>query len=148
MLFAAIPIGAAVMGLFSGWVSRIPRQGMVITFAILAWGGAMIGFGLSTAIWLAAVFLAIGGAADLVSAVHRSAMLQSAATDEMRGRMQGVFTVVVAGGPRIADMVHGWGGAAIGTAATVAIGGALVIVLTVVAVALMPVFWRYRPVND
>lgn len=148
VLFAAIPIGAAAMGLLSGWVSRMPRQGVVITVAIVAWGGAMIGFGLSTAIWLAAVFLAIGGAADLVSAVHRGAMLQSAATDEMRGRMQGVFTVVVAGGPRIADMVHGWGGATIGTAATVAIGGALVIVLTVVAVALMPAFWHYRPVND
>mgnify|MGYP007116581829 CR=1 FL=1 len=29
------------------------------------------------------------------------------APDQMRGRMQGVFTVVVAGGPRIADLVHG-----------------------------------------
>ena len=51
----------------------------------------------------------------MVSMVYRSAILQTAATDEMRGRMQGVFTVVVAGGPRIADLVHGWAAAGVGT---------------------------------
>ena len=34
-------------------------------------------------------------------------ILQQAASDELRGRLQGVFTVVVAGGPRLADAVHG-----------------------------------------
>jgi hypothetical protein len=58
--------------------------------------------------------------------------------------MQGVFTVVVAGGPRIADLVHGWAAAAVGTTAAAAGGGVLVIVLTVVAVACLPGFWRYH----
>ncbi|WP_436493526.1 MFS transporter [Actinokineospora sp. HUAS TT18] len=143
-LYAAIPIGSALFGLFSGWFARLPRQGAVVTVAVIAWGLAMVGFGLSTALWLAVVFLAIGGGADLVSAVHRSSMLQTEATDEMRGRMQGVFTVVVAGGPRIADLVHGWGGAAAGTAAAATVGGFAVVVLTVVTVAAVPTFWRYR----
>ena len=51
--------------------------------------------------------LAVSGAADLVSAVYRQTILQTYAPDEMRGRMQGVFIVVVAGGPRLADVVHG-----------------------------------------
>lgn len=143
-LYAAIPIGSALFGIFSGWFARMPRQGAVITISIIVWGLAMVGFGLTTALWLAVVFLAIGGGADLISAVHRSSMLQTEATDEMRGRMQGVFTVVVAGGPRIADVLHGWGGAALGTAAAATIGGVLVVVLTVAAVVAVPTFWRYR----
>lgn len=52
----------------------------------------------------------------MVSMVFRGAILLSAATDEMRGRMQGVFTVVVAGGPRLADVLHGTAGSVFGPA--------------------------------
>jgi membrane protein YdbS with pleckstrin-like domain len=55
-----------------------------------------------------------------------------------------VFTVVVAGGPRIADITHGWAAAGVGTAVAASGGGALVIVVVCVTVALVPAFWRYR----
>ncbi|WP_027944333.1 MFS transporter [Amycolatopsis taiwanensis] len=143
-LFAAIPIGSVVCGLFSGWLGRVRRQGVAVVVAICAWGLSVAGFGLAGSLWLAVVFLALGGAADMVSAIYRQAILQAAATDEMRGRMQGAFTVVVAGGPRIADLTHGWTAAGVGTAAAATGGGLLVIVLIVVAIALLPAFWRYR----
>jgi MFS family permease len=143
-LFAAIPIGAMVCGLASGWIGRIHRHGVGVAVAVCGWGVAMIGFGLAGSLWLAVVFLALGGVADMISAVYRSAILQEAATDEMRGRMQGVFTVVVAGGPRLADLTHGWAAAGVGTTAAAAGGGVLVIVLAVLAVMCLPAFWRYR----
>jgi len=144
VLFAAIPIGAVLCGLTSGWISNVSRHGLAVTLAVVAWGVAIIGFGLAGSLWIAAAFLALAGAADMVSMAFRGAILQSAATDEMRGRMQGVFIVVVAGGPRLADLLHGTGGAAFGTAAAVTAGGVLVIVTTVVAVLLLPAIWRYR----
>ena len=55
-----------------------------------------------------------------------------------------MFIVVVAGGPRMADVVHGAAAAAIGTALTAALGGVLVLVGLAVAVALAPSFYRYR----
>jgi MFS family permease len=143
-LYAAIPLGAFLCGLSSGWLSKISRHGAGVIIAVLVWGAAVAGFGLSSSLVLAVVFLAIGGAADMVSAVYRSSILQSAADDEMRGRMQGVFTVVVAGGPRIADMTHGWTAAGAGTAVAATGGGILVIVLTVLALIWLPSFWRYR----
>jgi MFS family permease len=143
-LYAAIPIGAVLFGLASGWLGHVSRHGVGVTIAVCAWGVAVIGFGLAHALWLAVVFLVLAGAADMVSMVYRSAILQSAATDEMRGRMQGVYTVVVAGGPRIGDVVHGWAAAAVGTTAAAAGGGALVITLVIVAVACLPGFWRYH----
>lgn len=144
LLFAAIPIGTVLLGFFSGWLSRIPRQGVAVVIAIGVWGVAVAGFGLTHSLWLAVTLLAIGGGADMISAVFRTAMLQSVATDEMRGRMQGVFTVVVAGGPRLADVVHGTAGAVIGTSAATVGGGLLVVVLIAVAVVCLPAFWRYH----
>ncbi|TCO58185.1 MFS transporter [Actinocrispum wychmicini] len=145
-LYAAIPLGAMLCGLSSGWISRITRHGAGVIVAVLVWGLAVLGFGLANSVWLAVVFLAVAGAADMVSAIYRTAILQTAAEDDMRGRMQGVFTVVVAGGPRLADVAHGWTAAAAGTTVAAAGGGILVIVLTIAWVVVIPVFWRYRAV--
>jgi len=95
-------------------------------------------------LWIALTFLAFGGAADMVSAAFRSTILQQAASDELRGRLQGVFIVVVAGGPRLADAVHGAAAAAAGTTVVAAGGGALVVVGVVIAALAVPAFVRYR----
>jgi hypothetical protein len=96
---------------------------------------------------VALVLLAVGGAADMASAAFRTSMLQSAADDSVRGRLQGVFTVVVAGGPRVADTLHGGVAAAAGAAATAAGGGVLVVVGVVIAALAVPSFVRYRVVS-
>ncbi len=153
LLFAAIPAGAVVGGVLSGWVSRVERQGRAVIVCILVWGAAMTGFGLAvsladhwhtTMLMVALTMLAIGGAADTASAAFRSSMLQSAADDAMRGRLQGVFIVVVAGGPRVADTLHGMAAAAVGTSAAAAGGGVLVVIGVVVASLAVPSFVRYR----
>ncbi|MEV8593649.1 MFS transporter [Streptomyces sp. NPDC052012] len=144
LLFAAIPVGAVLGGLFSGTFSRARRHGWMVIGSVVVWGLAITGFGLSGSLWLAVAFLAVAGVADMVSMVFRGAILLSAATDEMRGRMQGVFTVVVAGGPRLADLLHGTAGSAFGTRAAVAGGGALVVVVMLALAAAMPALRRYR----
>ncbi|HEY0813635.1 MAG TPA: MFS transporter [Pseudonocardia sp.] len=144
LLFAAIPLGTVVGGLFSGWLSRVRRQGVAVTAAICVWGLGVALFGLTHTLWLAVLLLAVAGAGDLVSAVFRSSMLQTVATDEMRGRMQGVFTVVVAGGPRLADLWHGSAAAYIGPGAASTVGGVAVIIGVLLAVARFREFWRYR----
>ncbi len=144
LLFAAIPIGAVIGGLFSGTFSRARRHGWMVIGAVVAWGAAITGFGLSDSLWLAVVFLALAGVADMVSMVFRGAILLSAATDEMRGRMQGVFTVVVAGGPRLADVLHGSAGSAFGARTAVAGGGILVMVVMLSLAFAVPALRRYR----
>ncbi|MDX3639238.1 MFS transporter [Streptomyces sp. MB09-02B] len=144
LLFAAIPIGAVVGGLMSGTFSRSHRHGLMVIAAVMAWGAAITGFGLSTSLWFAVAFLVVAGVADMVSMVFRGAILLSAATDEMRGRMQGVFTVVVAGGPRLADVLHGTAGAAFGTRTAVAGGGLLVMAAVLLLATATPALRRYR----
>ena len=157
LLAAAMSAGAVAGGVFSGWLPRIRRQGLTVVVAIVVWGVAMVGFGLAgglahgsagTFLWIALACLAIGGAADMVSAAFRSTILQQAASDEVRGRLQGVFTVVVAGGPRLADALHGGAAAVVGTTVAAAGGGALVLVGVAIAALAVPVFVRYRVADD
>lgn len=144
LLFAAIPIGAVSGGLLSGTFSRARAHGQMVIGSVVVWGLAIAAFGLSGSLWWAALFLAVGGVADMVSMVFRGAILQSAATDEMRGRMQGVFTVVVAGGPRLADLLHGVGGSAVGPRGATVAGGVLVAVAMLVLAVTRPALRRYR----
>ena len=153
LLFAAIPIGAVIGGVLSGWVSHVSAHGKAVVICILVWGAAMVGFGLAVGLasrWptvmlgVAVLMLTIGGAADMASAAFRMSMLQAAASDAVRGRLQGIFLVVVAGGPRVADVVHGASAAMVGTATAAAGGGVLVVIGTVVAALVVPSFVRYR----
>ncbi|GAA0623835.1 MFS transporter [Streptomyces crystallinus] len=107
LLVAAPALGALLGGVFSGWLSRVHRHGLAILLSVGAWGAAIAVFGLTRQLWLGLVFLALAGCADTVSMVFRNTMLQVAAPDEMRGRLQGVFIVVVAGGPRLGDFLAG-----------------------------------------
>ena len=139
--------------MLSGWVSHVSAHGKAVVICILVWGAAMIGFGLAVGLasrWpavmlgVAVLMLTVGGAADMASAAFRMSMLQAAASDAVRGRLQGIFLVVVAGGPRVADVVHGASAAMVGTATAAAGGGVLVVIGTVVAALVVPSFVRYR----
>ena len=74
-------------------------------------------------LWLALILLAIAGAADMVSAIFRNTILQVATPDSLRGRLTGVFIVVVAGGPRFGDVESGTVASLVGTEAAVVSGG-------------------------
>ncbi|WP_370248363.1 MFS transporter [Nocardioides sp.] len=156
LLFAAIPLGAVAGGVLSGWVSRVEAHGRAVVVCIVVWGAAIVGFGVAVGVAaevpaartpllvVAVTLLAVGGAADMASAAFRTSMLQAAASDDVRGRLQGIFIVVVAGGPRIADALHGAAAVSVGAAAAAAGGGVLVIVGVVVAALVVPSFVRYR----
>jgi len=145
-LYAAIAIGAVAGGLLSGWVGRVRRQGMALIGAIAGWGLFVAAAGASDRLWLTVGLLAIGGACDLVASVYRQTILQTYAPDEMRGRLQGVFTVVVAGGPRLGDLRAGAVAAAVGTEASWVGGGLACAVAILVLGVVVPSFTRYRPV--
>ncbi len=146
LLVAAVAIGSVVAGVFSGRLGNVHRQGVAVVVCVVAWGvsiaafGAVLlaagghdpGSGVSPLLWPAALCLVAAGAADAVSAVYRTTILQSATPDALRGRLQGVFIVVVAGGPRLGDLVAGTGGDLLGEALTPLLGG-----LACVAVVLL-----------
>ena len=164
VLTASVAAGAFLSSVFSGPVGRVRRQGLGIERAIIVYGGSITAFGLVlgaaalgwfapasvgetapnvTLIIAAALVLAVSGAADNVSSIFRSTMLQAAVPDAIRGRLQGVFIVVVAGGPRLGALYAG-------TLATLAalwfpplLGGLIIIGLVSLLVRLSPRFRTY-----
>jgi MFS family permease len=107
LLYAAVAAGSTVAALTTGWMSHARRLGRIVLVAVACWGIFIAAAGLVDTIWPAAVLFALAGAADSVSAVCRSTMMQVLTPDRMRGRISSVFSLVVAGGPRLGDVESG-----------------------------------------
>lgn len=165
ILTAALAVGAFLSSLFSGPVGRYRWHGKGIERAIAVYGVAIALFGVVLAVGffggfpasasvpntvlivLACLALALGGAADNVSAIYRSTMMQASVPDVMRGRLQGIFTVVVTGGPRLGALYAG-------TLATISalwfpplLGGIVIVVIVATLVRLTPRFRAYDALN-
>jgi MFS family permease len=144
LLGAAPAVGALLGALLSGWVSSVRRVGQAVIVAVAIWGVAITLFGLSTfSLALALVFLAVAGAADVLSAVFRSTIVQLAAPDELRGRVSSIHILVVTSGPRLGDIEAAAVASVIGAQASVISGGILCVAGTLVIAALLPAFIRY-----
>jgi len=143
-LYASIALGSVVAGLTSGWIGRIRRQGLALVSAVVVWGIAVAVAGFAHTLWLAVALLGLGGAADLVSAVYRQTILQTYAPDELRGRLQGVFTAVVAGGPRLGDVRAGAMVVPFGLTGSWVGGGIACSVIALLLAFAFPALLRYR----
>lgn len=164
LLLASFAVGGILSSLGSGRLTGLRWQGRAIRNAIVSYGLAILGFGLVLAVtelgggavasmdfgdvnrWalaLAGLCLAVAGGSDNISAIFRQSILQAAVPDHLRGRTQGVFTVVVTGGPRLGQMFAGSLATLTATWVPSVVGGFLVVVLVVVTVARVTSFRDY-----
>ncbi|MGG7464438.1 MFS transporter [Plantibacter sp. YIM 135347] len=162
VLTATMAIGALISSLLSGPIGRVDHQGrgiqaaiVVYGFAIAAFGGVLAWVTLSgaavhgadslnvSAIVCAGIALAIAGAADNVSSIFRMTMLQTAVPDAVRGRLQGLFVVVVTGGPRLGDLYIGLAASAFALWMPPLAGGLLIAAIVWTLVRTNPRFRSY-----
>ncbi|MEV8350919.1 MFS transporter [Streptomyces niveus] len=104
---SAVAVGGITAGLLSGTVTRRRRAGLVQLTAAGVWGLALAGFGLAGPLWLALGCLAVAGAADTVSVVTRSALVQLETPDAYRGRVSSVEHVIGVAGPELGNFRGG-----------------------------------------
>lgn len=159
-LTASVAAGTFLSSVFSGRVARYRWHGRGIARAIQVYGGAITLFG---AVLLVGTFvpgadeqtphlaliaaaclaLAVSGGADNVSSIYRNTMMQAAVPDAMRGRLQGIFIVVVAGGPRLGALYAGALASLTALWFPPLLGGLVVIVLITVLLRRVPRFREY-----
>jgi hypothetical protein len=106
-LYAAPAAGAFIGAVTTGWVGGVRRPGRAVLIAVTGWGAAIAAFGLTSWLPLGLLFLAIAGAADVISAVFRGTILQLQVPDRLRGRLNAINIAVVTGGPRLGDLEAG-----------------------------------------
>jgi hypothetical protein len=146
LLSAAPAVGAVLATVAMMAIApRIARQGVLLLWAVVAYGLATIAFGVSTAFWLAFATFAMTGAADAVSTVIRNVMRQLETPDAMRGRMVGVNMVFFMGGPQLGELEAGLAAQWIGARLSVVTGGVGCLIATAVIAAVTPALTRYRP---
>ncbi|MBC7643683.1 MAG: MFS transporter [Thermoleophilia bacterium] len=124
-LLNAAPAFGALAGLLmlGGLTARVEREGLVVLVSIALWGLAIALFGLSPWFIPGLIFLALAGAADMVSAVFRQTILLDIVPDELRGRTSSVHILVVSGGPPIGDFEAGAAATFFGVRTSIVLGG-------------------------
>ena len=143
LLYAAVAAGSTVAALTTGWLLHARWLGRIVLGAVAVWGAFIALAGLVDSIWLAAFFFACAGAADSVSAVCRTTMLQTLTPDRMRGRTNSVYGLVVAGGPRLGDVESGTVAALTSASFSVVSGGLACLASVGLVAALFPQLAAY-----
>lgn len=134
LFLSAVAVGGIVAGLLSGTVTRWRRSGLVQLTAAGVWGLALAGFGLAGPLWLALGLLAVAGAADTVSVVTRSTVVQLETPDAYRGRVSSAEHVIGVAGPHLGNFRGGAVASATSAPFSLVTGG-LLATLAIVAVA-------------
>lgn len=143
VLYAAVSAGGVLAGLLSGAFTRVRRHGVAVAVSVVVWGLTVAGFGSAGSLLAAVAWLLPAGGALLALGVFRKTVLQTAVPDGMRGRLQGIDTVVAVGGPRLGDLLHGTAGAALGVSWTVTGGGLLTVAAGIALLLFFPGFRRH-----
>jgi MFS family permease len=144
LLYAAPSVGSLSGALLTGWIARVRFQGRATVLLVCLWGLAITGFGLSAGhLWLGLLFLALGGSADVFSAVFRNTILQTSIPDRLRGRLSALQYVIISSGPRLGDTESGVVAALTNVQFSVISGGVLSIVGAVLLGLCVPAFMRY-----
>ncbi|WP_328791804.1 MULTISPECIES: MFS transporter [unclassified Streptomyces] len=134
LFLSAVAVGGITAGLLSGTVTRWRRGGLVQLSAACVWGLALACFGLAEPLWLALGCLAVAGAADTVSVVTRSALVQQETPDAYRGRVSSVEHVIGVAGPELGNFRGGLVASATSAPFSLVLGG-LSAVMAIAAVA-------------
>ncbi|WP_345751116.1 MFS transporter [Microbacterium rhizophilus] len=161
LLTAATAVGVILSGLLSGRLGGVRRHGVAATAGTVAMGGAVAVFGALLlafdatggpvsgvradvpALVVLCAALALVGASDNVAGIFRTTMMQSATPDQLRGRLQGINTLVLTAGPRAGDVYAGLLAAGGILWFPPLLGGLLIAALALLAARLRPAFRDY-----
>jgi predicted MFS family arabinose efflux permease len=134
LFLSAVAVGGVTATALSGWVTRLARPGTVMLCGAAVWGAALALFGLTGSAWAGLGLLVVAGAADSVSVLSRTTIVQTRTPDALLGRVTAAEQIVGQAGPHLGNLrgglVAGWS-----SGATALITGGVLCVLAVAYVA-------------
>jgi MFS family permease len=143
LLYAAPAVGSFVFSATSGWTSRVHRHGMAVIVAAVVWGVAIIGFGLAPGLIASLAFLALAGAADMMSGVFRSVIWNQTIPDSLRGRLASIEMLSYTSGPALGNFEAGLVASLFSVRVSVVSGGVLCVAGCLLCALALPTFRKY-----
>ncbi len=138
ILRSAPAAGAVLMSLWLAWRPPMRRAGRALFLAVAAFGLFTIAFGLARTLWLSTLCLVLIGAADMISVVVRSTLLQLLVPDHLMGRVTSVNQIFVGSSNEIGSFESGLAARLIGTVPSVLFGGGMTLLV-------VGGTWRWAP---
>jgi MFS family permease len=137
-LRAAPAAGALLMSVFLARHPLQRRMGRTMFIAVIVFGTATIGFGLSTSFALSLGALIVLGSADVISVVIRQSLVQTKTPDAMRGRVNAVNSMFIGTSNQLGEFESGLTAAWFGVVPAVLIGGIGTIIVAIIWMRLFP----------
>jgi MFS family permease len=148
LLYSAETVGAMVATALSGWTGRVHHHGRAVVIAAAAYG-ACIGFaGLMPSLGLVAVFLALGGAADMISGIFRTTVWNQTIPESMRGRLAGIEMLSYSIGPLGGQVRSGMVADLWSVRGSIASGGFACVAGVAITAVWLRDFWSYDERTD
>ncbi len=148
MLFSGMAIGSLVMTLFSGWTPKVKFHGRAVVIAAALWAIFIIGLGQATTLTMALVFLALAGAADMMSGLFRGIIWNESVPNELRGRLSGIEMISYMSGPLLGNARAGWVASKYSVPFSITSGGIICTVAVILTAMALPKFWKYRKIES
>ena len=129
MLRAAPSLGASITMIWISIRKHAKHPGVLLMYCVAGFGLSIIGFGLSTNIYLSLLMLFLSGAFDSVSVVIRGNILQLQTPDHMRGRVSAVNTIFIGSSNEIGAFESGVAAKLLTTVPSVIFGGSMTLLI-------------------
>jgi MFS family permease len=138
VLRAAPAAGAALVAIALGVRPLSRRAGPAMLACVALFGAATVVFGASRSVPLSVAALLVLGAADMVSVVVRSTVIQLETPEAMRGRVSAVNAMFIAGSSELGELESGVTAALLGAVPAVILGGVGTLVVVAAYALLFP----------
>ncbi|MFC8271221.1 MFS transporter [Streptomyces sp. NPDC057271] len=148
LMYAAGSVGSLVLGLTSGWTSRIRRHGWLVVCGATAWGLAIAAAGWLSNVWLVLLCLAFAGAGDMASGLGRATIWNQTIPEELRGRLAGIEVLSYSVGPQLGQVRAGAMAGWTGTRAAIWSGGVACVASVGLLCLALPRLLRYDSETD
>lgn len=143
ILYSGMAIGSLMMTLFSGWTAKVKHHGRGVVIAATLWAVFIIGLGFAPNLPTALFFLALAGAADMMSGLFRGIIWNESVPNELRGRLSGIEMISYMSGPLLGNARAGWFAAKYSVPMSIMSGGIICTIAVIVTAFALPQFWKY-----
>ncbi|TRV82086.1 MFS transporter [Streptomyces sp. 130] len=148
LMYAAGSVGSLVLGLTSGWTSRVRRHGLFVVFGAAVWGLSIAAAGWFGNVWLVLVCLGFAGAGDMLSGLGRSTIWNQTIPEELRGRLAGIEVLSYSVGPQLGQVRAGGMAGWTGTRPAIWTGGVACVASVALLAAALPKLLTYNSETD